>query len=217
MSAAFTHHQTIARRILDAAGPAFAERGFRQATIRDICRRARVNVAAVNYYFGGKQHLYTETLKYGAHVALAKFPPDAGLRKGAAPEEALYVFVLSFLRRFLEMGAPGWHGKLCAREMIEPTAALDDLVREVIVPLSRRLQDIVRALLGPRASNDRVQRAQLSIVGQCLLYHHQRPVLERLFGPQTPSARDIERLARHITEFSLGALRHLRTTKETRA
>ena len=214
---AATHHDAVTRRILDAAGPVFAERGFRDATVRDICRRAHVNIAAVNYYFGGKQRLYAATLKHGAQVALAKFPPDAGLRAGASPKEALYVFVWSFLWRFLEMGAPEWHGKLCAREMVEPTAALDDLVREVIVPLSRRLHGIVRALLGPRASEDRVQRAQLSIVGQCLLYHHQRPVLERLFGPQQPSARNIERLARHITEFSLGALRHLRTTKETRA
>lgn len=201
---------TTKERLLEAAGEVFAERGFRQATVRAICRRAGANVAAVNYHFGGKQRLYAETLKYGAHIALAKFPPDAGLPRGAAPREALYVFVLSFLRRFLELGTPDWHGKLCAREMIEPTAALDDLVREVIVPLSRRLQEIVRALLGPRASESRVRLAALSVVGQCMLYRHNRPVLERLYGPETASARQIERLARHITDFSLGGLQQIR-------
>ena len=183
--------------------------------MREICRRAKANIASVNYHFGDKERLYAETLKYGARVALTKFPPDAGLRPGATPEEALHAFILSFLRRFLEIGAtPGWHGKLCSRELAEPTAALDDLVREVIVPLSKRLHDIVRTLLGPKVSEERVRLAQLSIVGQCLLYHHHRPVLERLFGPKAMTSRDIERLARHITEFSLGAIRHLRKTEE---
>lgn len=206
---------TTKERLLEAAGAVFAERGFRQATVREICQRAGANLASVNYHFGDKERLYADTLKYGAHVTLAKFPPDAGLRKGAPPEEALHAFVLSFLRRFLEMGAPGWHGKLCAREMLEPTAALDDLVREVIAPLSRRLHEIVQALLGPDVSEGRVRLAQLSVVGQCLLYHHQRPILERLFGPRAMTGREVERLARHITDFSLGALEHLRKTKET--
>lgn len=207
-------HDTTKERLLEAAGQVFAQRGFRQATVREICERAGANVASVNYHFGDKERLYVETLKYGAHVALAKFPPDAGLREGAPADEALYVFVLSFLRRFLEMGVPGWHGKLCAREMMEPTVALDDLVREVIAPLSRRLHEIVRALLGPKASEERVRLAQLSVVGQCLLYHLNRPILERLFGSRVMTGREIEQLARHITEFSMGALRHLRRMED---
>jgi AcrR family transcriptional regulator len=204
--------ETTQERLLEAAGRVFAERGFRQATVREICRRAGANVAAVNYHFGDKARLYAETLTYGARTALAKFPPDAGLRPRAAPEEALHAFVRSFLRRFLDVGTADWHGKLCAREMVEPTAALDGLVREVIAPLSARLNGIMRALLGPTVPAERVRLAQLSVVGQCLFYHHSRPVLERLFGPRRMSGRDIERLARHITDFSLGAIRHLRST-----
>ena len=39
-------------KLIEAAGHVFAERGYRAATIRDICRRAGANVAAVNYTFG---------------------------------------------------------------------------------------------------------------------------------------------------------------------
>ena len=48
--------------VLDAAGKVFAERGFGEATSKEICERAGTNNAAVNYYFGGKEGLYEEVL-----------------------------------------------------------------------------------------------------------------------------------------------------------
>jgi AcrR family transcriptional regulator len=42
------------RQILNIAGEIFAEKGFPSTTVRLICQRAGVNLAAVNYYFGEK-------------------------------------------------------------------------------------------------------------------------------------------------------------------
>ena len=50
-------------KLLDAAGHVFADFGFRGATVREICARAGVNIALVNYYFGDKLELYTEVLR----------------------------------------------------------------------------------------------------------------------------------------------------------
>jgi AcrR family transcriptional regulator len=49
-------------RIVAAAREVFIEQGFDLATVRDITRRADVNVAAVNYYFGSKEELVSEVL-----------------------------------------------------------------------------------------------------------------------------------------------------------
>ncbi|WP_158866252.1 TetR/AcrR family transcriptional regulator [Leifsonia sp. AG29] len=46
-------------RLMDAAEALFAERGFDQASVRDILDRAHVaNASAINYYFGGKEELF---------------------------------------------------------------------------------------------------------------------------------------------------------------
>ncbi len=51
-------------KIIEAAELEFAERGYRGASIREITRRAGVNVAAVNYHFGNKEVLFKEMVRY---------------------------------------------------------------------------------------------------------------------------------------------------------
>ena len=50
--------QGTRERILDAALDLFGERGLTGTTVRDIAARAKVNVAAISYHFGGKDELY---------------------------------------------------------------------------------------------------------------------------------------------------------------
>src|SRR6516164_2523355 len=56
------------QRLLEAAGEIFAAKGFEGATVRDICKRAGANIAAVNYYFRDKERLYIEAVKHAACI-----------------------------------------------------------------------------------------------------------------------------------------------------
>jgi TetR/AcrR family transcriptional regulator, regulator of cefoperazone and chloramphenicol sensitivity len=197
------------QRLFEAAGEVFAKRGFRNSTIREICHQARANLAAVNYHFGGKKRLYAAVMEYAYDRAREQYPLAFGDKGEIPPAQRLHDFIQHLMYSLLGEGVPSWLGKLMAREMIEPTAALDNLVGKTIRPMADKLAAIVEELLGARWSEERVRLCQMSIIGQCLHYRNARPVIQRLFPQQHYGSEDIETLVDHITRFSLMALRGL--------
>jgi AcrR family transcriptional regulator len=87
--------------IIKAAVYLFAEKGFQSTSVRDIVVKARVEQAAINYYFKGKDGLYLEVLK----TAFEKLTEHAGFDpeklKSLSREEALRSFVHRQLRPLL--------------------------------------------------------------------------------------------------------------------
>lgn len=205
------------QRLLEAAGELFAERGFRNTNVRDICRRAGANVAAVNYHFRDKEGLYAAVFKYAGACAIQVDEAGNGTGRTRNPEQRLRLFIRGLLGSFFDGGRPAWLMKLVALEMIEPTRLLDTLVEERIRPDYIRLKSIVRDLLGGRADEEIVGFCAFSIVGQCTFYRHNRSVVARLCPEQTYSPDEVDRLADHITRFSLGALAAVKQqTRRTR-
>lgn len=199
----------IRQRLLEAAGEVFAEKGFAKATVREICDRAGANVAAINYYFRDKEGLYREAIQHWSEISRKNYPPDLGLGANPTAAERLGAFIRSFLFRILDKSRPGWHGKLLAREMVEPTDTLDELVESAYRPMNERLRQIVRQLGGGRLNKTEVRLCARSILGQCLYYGHARPVIVRLDPDETFEPADVERLAAHVTRFSLEAINAL--------
>lgn len=194
-------------RLLEAAGEVFAERGFRDATVRDICARAGANVAAVNYHFGDKEGLYMAALEQCRMHSMALSSADFGASAPGTPEDRLAAFVRQFVMRLLDRGRPTWHAKLISREMIEPTAALDMLIERSIGPQWRAITSIVGEMLGRPADDMAVVMCAASVVGQCLHHHHCREVTLRLLPGVMDQPGVIEALVKHITEFSIAGVR----------
>lgn len=194
-------------RIMDAAGELFAENGFRQTSIRDICAHANVNIAAVNYHFRDKEGLYEAILQRSFDKCVNCYPIVA---TDGPPEERLAIFVRMFLLRILGSGQPAWHGKLMAAEMANPTAAFSKLVEQAARPTHNVLLGIVRDLMHTTENTYQVEAVALSIMGQCLFYKHSRPVIELLGIPIPVTQSEIESLAEHITQFSLDGISGVR-------
>jgi len=197
-------------RIIRVAAEVFAELGFDRTTVREICSRASVNVAAVNYHFRDKESLYVEVLKYSKALAFKKYPHDLGSRKGDSPETRLRAFIHSFVLRILDEDLSSLFGRLVSREYIEPTGAFDMLVEESMRPTFVLLSEIVGELLGGKAPTMIVHMCCASVVSQCLFFLYARHALTRLFPEQKFRNAEIEAIANHITVFSLSAIKNFR-------
>jgi AcrR family transcriptional regulator len=199
-------------RLLEAAGEVFAEQGFHRATVRQITERAGVNVAAINYHYRDKAELYAAVLRT-CHCAASELGGPCCFETGK-PSERLRAFIDWFMRRLLHPDRPKWHGVLMAREMAEPTGALAGLIEEVTRPQAAELRRILLGLGANALGEERLTLLGLSIVGQCLFYVNNRPLIEALAPPFQKSPPSIEALVRHIHAFSLAGVREIVRTRK---
>jgi AcrR family transcriptional regulator len=196
-------------RLIEAAGEVFAELGFKQATVRDICAKAGANIAAVNYHFRDKETLYAETIAHAHRYSLEHYPMDGGLPLSAPAERRLEAFVRSFLAKILDPNRPTWHGLMMSREMQEPTLSLDTIVETGVRPNFHYLCGLVREL-GPHLNSVEVEGSAASVIGQVLHYFHCRRIIARLYRERTDGfPYDLDMLTDHVSRFSLAAIRGL--------
>ncbi len=120
-------------RILEAAVRVFADAGYAGATTRQLAAAAEVNVATLNYHFGGKEKLYNACIRRQFDRLLEVEAPIELLPKDAPLAVELVVRLVYrysrgskhqvrlMLRHFVEHGhlpdeaREGWNQELLAR------------------------------------------------------------------------------------------------------
>jgi AcrR family transcriptional regulator len=195
--------ETTRDRLLAAAREVFAELGFKGATVREICRRAEVNVAAVNYHFNGKEALFMAALELEPFDNLIGTSGEAD-----SAEMRLTRFIREFLTRLMDKGCTP-HSQLILRELLEPSPALDSIAKAIMVPLHEHLTGLVRGVVGDAVAPDAVRRCVFSIFGQCTYYRNAREINRRVYPDLDFGADEIEATANHIAEFSLAGLQRV--------
>ncbi len=206
-------HDPARRKILDAAGEIFAAHGFQTATVRDICARAGVNVAAVNYYFGDKAALYLETLRESLCAAkVDAFSTDLPANN---PEDTLKAIIHAMCRRMMATERPSWAYRIMAHEMAQPTQALDQVIEEVIRPAYQRLRNTLAAILGLPPENETTRMCAHSIIAQVIHYVSSRPVIARVWPDLQMTPAQVEMLANHIAAFSLCSVKEFAQQNQT--
>jgi TetR/AcrR family transcriptional regulator, regulator of cefoperazone and chloramphenicol sensitivity len=195
-------------RLLKAAARVFAEHGYQDATVRQICERAGANIALVNYHFGDKLELYTEVLRYSLQ------PGRGGVRLGlppatAQPADALRFMIGAMMERAFETGEQAdLRFRLMLNEFMRPSEATSRVVDVVMRPVYDRLREIVGAILGLPANHQKTRLCVHSILGQVAHFAHAKPVLGLLWPEMmkmSPTHREL--IVNHITEFSLAYLK----------
>ncbi len=194
-------------RILNAAGPIFAEKGFAKATVREICRLADVNVASIKNYFEDKQGLYLQTVLFARQMRADRYPMNVG-EKASEPETRLYEFVSSLLRRLMALNSAPWQVQLLVRELMKPTEACRTIVRDYFQPAFNGLLLEVDQLAQRLLSDAERLKIGFSIIGQCLHYRFGSEVVSLMVPDAIKHEFTVEQLATHITHFTMAALRN---------
>jgi AcrR family transcriptional regulator len=190
-------------RVLNAACEVFAEKGYRNAKVAEICRRAGANVAAVNYYFGDKATLYSKAWQ---HAFNESDMPDSAMPAHTSPEDQLRNHIHSLIRNFMEKGLQGYFTRLYLMELANPTGLIQDSWLDLIEPRRQKLLGIICKIMGVEDTNEMVLFCEMSIINQCrALLTINRNDLEYLLG-QPLSQNLIKRLADHIASFSLAGI-----------
>ena len=192
-------------RVLNAAGPIFAREGFDGATVREICAAADVNLASVNYHFGGKETLYLETVKL-AHEqkTIASAPPRTSSSGHAGRSTACLC---------ADDAAPSAGRRRVADRTAHPR---DDSADSCLQTAGRRLHSAAvrtvarhrrRLCRLPSTSETVRQQLAFSVVGQCLHYRVAGGFVSLLMKPKARAELlDVDELADQITRFSIAAL-----------
>jgi AcrR family transcriptional regulator len=199
-------------RLLEVGMRLFSERGFHQVTVRELCREAGANLAAVNYHFGGKLGLYREIVT--GTFSKMRVDPTLAAPEGASAEERLRHYVRAYLPR---LAAPTGAGvmiqKLMRHEMTDPTPLAPWIAEQVILPRLRYLAGAVSELLGADPGDPRVERCVVSVQAECLFYLPSafRTVVQLGRGSMTRS--EIAAAAEHVVEFTLAGIRRVAETR----
>jgi len=206
---------TTRERLLDAAEELFGLHGYDAVSVRDIAQRAGVNLAGVNYHFGGKENLYVEALRRRLAprrerllAAIAGAAEEA--RRSGDAEPLLRAFVRAHLGDVLTERPQANALRLTAREMVEQHHGARVLSEEMVRPVHEAFREaLARAL--PSLDARRIDWIIGSVVGQVvhfiMRWRHQQGegscVHGDIFPPLAPDLETyVERTVEHIVRFS---------------
>ncbi|MDQ0012494.1 AcrR family transcriptional regulator [Variovorax boronicumulans] len=197
-----TDGNTTRLHILETAGQLFAERGFADATSKEICTRAGTNMAAINYHFNGRDGLY-EAVLIEAHRQVVSIDELASLASESSDPR---LKLRAFLTHLIEMGgqpkAP-WGFRVVLREALSPSPALPMMIKRAVLPKAKLLRGLLGAIVGLPDDHPAVQRALLFTVLPCIVMM----VAPKDLGNKVlPALKDTQALADDLMRYVLAGL-----------
>lgn len=201
--------------ILDAAEALFAEQGYAATSLRTLTTRAGVNLAAVNYHFGGKEALAKAVLAR----RIAPVNAERLRRLEALPPKRRTVraIVRAFVEPPLRAGADGTDGKasgsspgsrLCrvfGRVMVEQPPFLRSFLAQQFRPVARRFEAALAAALPGHDSATLWWRLHFVIGAMAHTLQNSATVTHLSEG--RCDAEDVDALIDHLVAFAIGGLR----------
>jgi AcrR family transcriptional regulator len=195
------------QQLLEVAGRVFADRGYMNATSKEICELANANIAAVNYHFGGKDGLYAAVLEE-AHARLLSIDivTEIAQSKASGPDK-LRMLLRKIIGEVAKRDTGAWAMRVLSREFMAPTSLVDGMFRNQVIPKSKLVTGMIGDILGVPATHPAVSRSLVNIMGPCLMLLITDPDWQKRIFPTLLT--DTEALVDHMVTYALGGLQSI--------
>jgi AcrR family transcriptional regulator len=174
--------------------------------VRDIIAKARVNQAAINYHFKGKDGLYLEVLKTAFEKLTEHEVFDPEKLKSLSREEALRSFVYQQLRPLLFRDEMSRYIRLFALESAHPSKIFRKFMATNTVSYLTTAVDIVRRFLPPGTQKRVALCVAIWLMGQCGVFVRNRELFAQEPFSITTDEPFTDELTELITRLAIGGL-----------
>ncbi len=202
-------------RLLETGLRLFAARGFDGVTTRRLAAEANVNIAAINYHFGGMKNLYHAVARQLVEETEPQFAPlRRGLAEGveaAGGDRAALAGLAArwaegMLRQFLGDARMRWRAGLVVREYAQPSDAFDILYEGRIGPMHEAVCELTAAARGGDPRDPAAIIVAHTLIGQVLIFGIARVVLWRRLGWDALTPERLDLIVHTVTASVVAAL-----------
>lgn len=200
------------QRLFLAAVRVFAAKGYKGATVRDICHEAGgANLNAINYYYGGKKNLYRAVLEVLVTegdrrirerlVAAGEVPATEQLRLLLHESCRLYFSGCEVTRAFM---------RLWLMELANPTPFFAEMVERHSLPQIEAALDLLAAVVGPDAPRELLFDCLAGLIGPAVYRTLVWPALRPLFPDHPDMETYWPHMADNLYRFAMAGLSAVR-------
>jgi len=189
-------------RILESAGELFGAQGLATVSSKMIAERAGVDMASINYHFGGRDGLYRAVL-IEAHRRFVALEELVEISRRDIPAEDKLGALLDAVMGRLAQGSR-WSTAVLAREMLAPSSHVAVLRDEAIPPKFGIVLRILSEIAGIPVGAPELTYCLISALAPCgmLIAGQNRHAALRDILPVDPRV-----LTDHLHRFAVAGLR----------
>ncbi len=177
-------------RLLDVALKLFATNGLKGTSTREIAQKAKVNISAITYYFGGKEALYSAVLEHIRDI----------LKKDAADiirvlsynkklddmsiKEAREIFLKAYSTILDTSFTPQnvYLSMILAKESVNPSAMAIKVFTEKMFPLSLETMKLISKITGLPKNSKKIVIITETLLNQAVLFGRDKARIFMILG-----------------------------------
>lgn len=189
-------HRATADKILEAASRMFAEKGFANVSVREICRETGTTAPVIYYYFGNKKGLFDAVARKQISMEdfigkLSKATESGDPKKGL--ESFISTYLSSFPEHTFDIGL-----------YMRDSATMDKRSTQIVSDDLERVRSMAVRLVDESMSRGLFRKTDSKLATDCLLGMLNRVIFQHIHFAKSS---DRESYSRFVTDFFFRAMK----------